>query len=92
MQRNVIRISMILMLVFVVAASMAIAQGGGAQGGGAPGGGGGGRGGGRGGGGIVSMPLSSTAFADGGDIPVKFNTATGVSPELTWAAPLWPAR
>jgi len=32
MQRNVIRISMILMLVFVVAASMAIAQGGGAIG------------------------------------------------------------
>jgi len=33
MHRNVIRVLMILMLVFVVAASMAIAQGGGAPGG-----------------------------------------------------------
>jgi Raf kinase inhibitor-like YbhB/YbcL family protein len=102
MQRNVIRIVMILTLIFVVAASMAIAQGGGApgggapaagaQGGGAPGGGGRGAGGGGGqrggrGGGIVAMPVSSTAFPDGGDIPAKFITATGVSPELTWAAP-----
>jgi hypothetical protein len=49
---------MILVLVVVVAASIAVAQGGGAPGGGAQGGGGG-----RGGGGIVSMPVSSTAFA-----------------------------
>jgi Raf kinase inhibitor-like YbhB/YbcL family protein len=90
---------MILMLGIVVATSMAVAQGG-APGAGAPGGGGqgggggrgagggGGRGGGRGGGGgIVSMPVSSTAFADGGDIPAKFDGGTGVSPELTWAAP-----
>jgi Raf kinase inhibitor-like YbhB/YbcL family protein len=96
MQRNVVRTLMILMLVFVVAVSMAIAQGGGAPAGGGQGGGagagggrgGGGRGGGRGGGGgIVSMPVSSTAFVDGGDIPVKFTQGTGVSPELTWAAP-----
>jgi Raf kinase inhibitor-like YbhB/YbcL family protein len=77
---------MILVLVVVVAASIAVAQGGGTPGGGAQGGGGG-RGGGRGGGGIVSMPVSSTAFADGGDIPARFNGNMGVSPELTWAAP-----
>src|SRR3954469_6305731 len=81
MQRNIVRIMMSLILAFTVAASMAIAQGGGA-------GGGGGRGGGRGGGGgIVSMPVSSTAFTDGGDIPAKFDGNMGVSPELTWAAP-----
>jgi hypothetical protein len=39
------------------------------------------------GGGIVAMPLSSTAFPDGGDIPAKFIGGMGVSPELTWAAP-----
>lgn len=86
MRRNVIRTAMILVLVVVVAASIAVAQGGGTPGGGAQGGGGG-RGGGRGGGGIVSMPVSSTAFADGGDIPARFNGNMGVSPELTWAAP-----
>jgi Raf kinase inhibitor-like YbhB/YbcL family protein len=33
------------------------------------------------------MPIASTAFADGTDIPAKFIGAMGVSPELTWAAP-----
>jgi Raf kinase inhibitor-like YbhB/YbcL family protein len=33
------------------------------------------------------MPVTSTAFTDGGDIPAKFDGNMGVSPELTWAAP-----
>jgi len=78
---------MSLILAFTVAASMAIAQGGGAGGGGGRGGGRGGGGCRGGGGGIVSMPVSSTAFTDGGDIPAKFDGNMGVSPELTWAAP-----
>jgi hypothetical protein len=95
MRKNVSRILMMLTLVLAVS-TMAIAQGppaGGGQGGppgagaggggGRGGGGGGGRGGGgRGGGGIVSMPVTSTAFADGGDIPAKYITGNGVSPEL----------
>lgn len=99
MQRNLIRMLVILMLIFVVAASMAIAQGGGApgggaQGGGAPGGGGGrgggGGGGGRGGrgGGLIALPITTTAFADGADIPAKFIGQAGVSPELNWTVPM----
>lgn len=57
--------------------------GGGGRGGG---GGGGGRGGGRGGGGLVALPITTTAFPDGSDIPAKFTQGTGVSPELNWPA------
>jgi len=95
MQKNGIRTLIVFTLILAVTVSVAVAQGGGAQGGGGGaqggggrggGGGGGGRGGGR-GGGVVAMPIASTAFPDGGDIPAKFIGGMGVSPELTWAAP-----
>ena len=101
MQKNVIRVMMILMLIVAVTGSV-VAQGGGAApagggqggppggggggGGRGGGGGGGGRGGGRGGGGLVALPITTSAFPDGTDIPAKFTQGTGVSPELNWTA------
>ena len=86
MQRNVIRTLMILMLIFVVAASMTITQGGGAPGGGVQGGGG--RGGKR---AWRRWNCCDAGFVD--DFPgwwrhpSEVHADTDVSPELTWAAP-----
>src|SRR5689334_15965889 len=44
---------------------------------------GGGRGGGRGRGG-PGMALTSTSWADGGEIPAKYAGQMGVSPQLSW--------
>ncbi|MFN7983479.1 MAG: YbhB/YbcL family Raf kinase inhibitor-like protein [Vicinamibacterales bacterium] len=41
-------------------------------------------GGGRGGGGLAMLTVSSTSFADGGEIPAKYAGAQGVSPQLSW--------
>ena len=70
----------LLLCTFLLAASVAWAQG-------APpaqGGGGGQRGGGRGPAG-PGLTLTTTAFPDGAEIPAKFVGAMGVSPKLEWA-------
>ena len=59
----------------------AAARGGGGGGGGQRGGGGG-----RGRGAMV-MSLSTTAWTDGGQIPVKYSQIGDVSPPLTWSDP-----
>jgi hypothetical protein len=87
MTKKVIQTLMVGLLTLAVTVGLAVAQGGGGGGRGAGGGGGRGGGGGGRGGGIVAMPVSSTAFPDGSDIPAKFTGNMGVSPELTWAAP-----
>jgi len=100
MRNNAVKIlSIALIAIFAVSISIASAQapagapaaggqggrGGPGGGGGAPGGGGGGRGG-RGGGG-PGMALTSTAWADGGEIPLKHAGGAGgqsISPPLSW--------
>jgi Raf kinase inhibitor-like YbhB/YbcL family protein len=77
MQKNSVRILLLLSLVLALVAGIAMAQGG--QGGGGRGAGGGGRG----GGGIVTLAVTSTSFADGAEIPAKY-TGQGTSPQLSW--------
>ncbi len=74
------RLTMVLMPALTLAAPLA-AQGGGAAGG-------------RGGGGGPAFTMTTTAFPDGGVIPVQFSQAApgaapgeGTSPALTWANP-----
>jgi Raf kinase inhibitor-like YbhB/YbcL family protein len=40
------------------------------------------RGGGR--GGLVTLTVTSSSFADGGEIPAKYTGTSGVSPQLSW--------
>lgn len=85
----------VIMLVIVLSAGAQDPAARGGQRGGDAGqrGGGGGRGAGA-GGGPAPMTLTTTAFPDGGQIPVKFSQAAegaapgeGTSPALTWANP-----
>jgi Raf kinase inhibitor-like YbhB/YbcL family protein len=78
------RLTMVLVPALTLAAPLA-AQGGGAAGG---------RAGAAGGGGGPAFTLTTTAFPDGGAVPVKFTqaapgvaTGEGTSPALTWANP-----
>jgi len=73
MQKNLLRISIVLLLVLVLFSGLAMTQDRGR---------GGGRGGG--GGGIVTLAVSSTSFADGAEMPAKYAGAMGVSPQLSW--------
>jgi len=70
MQKRLIRILVFLILALTLFAGLAMSQE---------------RRGGRGGGaGIVTLAVSSTSFADGGEIPAKYTGQQGVSPQLSW--------
>ena len=80
MHRRIVRLLLVQVAIAGLISMSALAQdrgaGGGAQGA---------RGGGRGGGGIVTITVTSTSFADGAEMPAKFNGAQGVSPQLSWS-------
>src|SRR5262245_26413070 len=87
------RLTMVSVLALAFAAPV-LAQGGATPAGRGGGGAGGGRAGGGGGGGGPAMTLTTTAFPDGGAIPVQFSQAApgaaqgeGTSPALNWANP-----
>ena len=76
-----LRLFFVLTIVIVLVGAVAAAQDRGQRGGGAPGGGGGGQ---R---GPAPPPLmmSTTAYPDGGQIPIKYTQAgEQISPALTW--------
>jgi Raf kinase inhibitor-like YbhB/YbcL family protein len=80
-------LAMALVVSLSVAAQQAPAAGAGGQaprGAGGPGGGGGGQG--RGGPAVPGLTLTSTAWPDGGEIPVKYAGAgQSISPQLSWS-------
>src|SRR5262249_11526371 len=83
MLKHFARMFVLVVSVLTIASLPSMAQGG--QGGGQGGGRGAGGGRGGGGGGIVTLTVTSSSFADGGEIAAKFTGQQGVSPQLSWS-------